>query len=88
MRVIRRPAFQGHPVPKTAGLPQGPFPAEVLSPPVVTYDDTDPDNIYPPGATAQNNYRGVDLYRCKSCSATLTEDQLDGHDCESDHGQS
>lgn len=87
MRVIRRPAFQGHAVPETAGRPQGPFPSEVLAPPVITYDDSDPDNIYPPGATAQNNYRGVTMYRCRDCSATLTEDQLEDHACEVDHGQ-
>lgn len=86
MRVIRRPAFQGHAIPATAGPARGPFPSEILAPPSVTYEDSDPDNIYPPGATAQNNYRGMTLYRCRVCDATLTEDDLDAHSCESADG--
>jgi hypothetical protein len=82
MRVIRKAAFQGHSFPTTRTKAWGPFPVEVLAEPVITYDDTDPDNIYPPGASAQNNYQGVPLYRCRDCSATLTGDQLDDHICE------
>lgn len=88
MRVIRRPAYQGHAVPETAGRPKGPFPSEVLAPPVITYDDNDPDDIYPPGATAQNNYQGVILYKCRACAATVTEEQMDAHRCQVDNGES
>lgn len=34
------------------------------------------------GATAQNNFRAPKRYRCRECSATLFEDELDAHDCE------
>lgn len=88
MRVIRRPAYQGHAIPATAGRPHGPFPAEILAAPVVTFDDNDPDDIYPPGATAQNNYRGVPLFRCRHCDAVMTEEQTGDHFCEGLDGQS
>ena len=87
MRVIRRAAVQGHAVPATASYPKGPFPAEVLAPPVVTHDDTDPDVLYPPGATAQNNYQGVRMFRCKLCGELVTEEQIASHQCEDVDGE-
>jgi len=88
VRVIRKPAFQGHAIPATAHRPNGPFSSEMLAEPVITYDDTDPDDYYPPGATAQNQYRGLKTYVCNYCSAQVLENELEGHVCGGDHGES
>lgn len=82
MRVIRKPAYQGHAVPKTAMSPRGPFPAEVMAAPVVTYDDDPSDEILPIGATAQNDYLGPTYLRCTLCEAIVLEDDAPFHDCE------
>jgi hypothetical protein len=79
VRVIRRPAFQGHAIPTTAGYPRGPFDADVLAPPVIVHED--PVDDMPVGATAQNGYRGVDLFDCTLCGAVVTEDGKAGHRC-------
>jgi len=88
VRVIRKQAFQGHAIPLTAHRPNGPFSSEVLAEPVITYDDTDPDDFYPPGATAQNQYRGLKTYVCNNCSEHVLEDSLSGHACVGEHGES
>lgn len=86
MRVIRRQAYQGHAVPSTASHPRGPFPAEVLAPPVIVYDDTDPDVLMPLEANAQNNYQPETVYVCNLCDARVVESMLDEHRCEDLHG--
>ena len=82
MRIIRKPAYQGHAVPQTAMSPRGPFPAEVLAGPVVTYDEDPSDETLPQGATAQNDYRGIRYLRCTGCGEIVREDDADSHQCE------
>ena len=78
MRVIHIEAEQGHAVPKTVMGARGPFgkyePARSA--------DENPSDPYPSGATAQNGMRGVVLYDCNNCGATVREDNLDSHECE------
>ena len=87
MRVIRKPAYQGHAIPTRAGYARNPFEAEVLAQPTIVTDDNDPDVLYPPGATAQNDYRGLQFYRCRECGMTVSEDDLDNHVCEDFDGE-
>ena len=84
MRVIRTPAYQGHAVPKTAGHARGPFNPEILADPVIVVDEPEPE---PYGATAQNDYRGLKLYRCTYCGDTVTEEEIDAHYCEAGDGE-
>lgn len=78
MRVIRRPAYQGHALPTTVGYPRNPFDPAVVATPRVVHQDQDPE---PYGATAQNGYLGLALYRCSFCGETVTEDEVDAHSC-------
>lgn len=87
MRVIRKAAYQGHAVPATAGYPRGPFNPEILAQPVIVFDDNDPDDVFPPGATAQNGYRGVQMFRCRDCGAIVREEDVESHRCEVDDGE-
>lgn len=87
MRVIRKPAYQGHAVPQTASAPRGPFSPEVLAPSVIVFDDTDPDLLYPLGATAQNDYQAPQYFRCRLCGEVMAEDEMDAHYCEETDGQ-
>jgi 5-methylcytosine-specific restriction endonuclease McrA len=64
-----------------ASMPKGPFPAEVLAEPEIVYDDNDPDVLYPPGATAQNNYAPPKLYQCRYCGSVVNEYELEHHVC-------
>lgn len=82
MRVVRRAAFQGHAVPETAGRPRGPFSPEVLAKPVISDEVITSDNPFPPGATSQNDFRGVPHYRCRYCQEIIPEYALDAHVCE------
>lgn len=81
MRVIRRMAYQAHAVPSTGGYARGPFPAEIMAPSEIVYEDADPDMDYSPYATAQNNYQPPPSYRCRMCEAILQEEDLDSHIC-------
>ena len=78
MRVVRRPAVQGHAIPATAHRPQGPFPAEILAPNEVISED---EEQIDPRANAQNMYRAPGLVRCTRCGEVMTEDVTDGHRC-------
>jgi hypothetical protein len=80
VRVLRRAATQAHAVPQTASHPKGPFSTEVLAKPVVVHEDHD-DNPYPFGATAQNDYRGTRMYRCKNCLGVVAEYEVESHTC-------
>lgn len=81
MKVIRRPAVQGHAIPQTAHRPQGPFPAEILAPnPIESVEPDDPD----PWANAQNNYTSPTWLRCRACGEVMTEDEADAHWCGDD----
>jgi hypothetical protein len=78
VRIIRRPAVQGHAIPNKASYASNPFPVEILRPnPVVDVVDDTPS----PYANAQNDYREPKYYRCRSCEEIFTEDEVDGHHC-------
>lgn len=79
MRVIRRPAVQGHAIPATAHQPKGPFPPEILAPNVVISES---EEEIDPRANAQNLYRSPSLVRCTLCGDIMTEDVTDSHVCE------
>lgn len=87
MHVIRRQAYQGHAVPATGGYPRGPFPPEVMASSVIIEDDNDPDVLYPPGATAQNDYTPTRMFRCNYCGASVAEHDTEHHACEEPHGE-
>jgi hypothetical protein len=42
----------------------------------------DPTEALPPGATAQNRYRGPGDYICSLCGTRLHGDELDDHNCQ------
>ena len=78
MRILRRPAVQGHAIPATAHRPNGPFPPEVLAANPVEFAEADePD----PLANAQNDYTAPRMVRCTLCGEVLMEDETDGHGC-------
>jgi hypothetical protein len=78
MRMIRRPAVQGHDIPTTAHAPRGPFPQELLTPsPVVTIEEELPD----PRANAQNHFQAPSLVRCRLCGEVMYSDETDMHGC-------
>lgn len=80
MHIVRRAAYQGHAIPSKAGYSRGPFNPEVLAEPVIEHSPEPPQEM-PYGATAQNGYRGVPLFRCRLCGGVETEDSLDTHYC-------
>jgi hypothetical protein len=86
MKITRVQAIQAHPVPKRVYEPRGPFPEHIFDEPEIVdeYQVEQDENgtEYDLGATAQNNYRPVKHYRCKSCDAKVTAIQLDSHVCE------
>ena len=57
MRIQRIETKQGHPVPKSAHHPRGPFPPEMMQKPTVITDYKPLDDEIPVGGTAQNDYR-------------------------------
>jgi hypothetical protein len=79
MRIVRIPAFQGHAIPSKAGYPVGPFNPEVLAPSQIVVDEGEPQ--FPYGATSQNGFQGLKLYRCTYCGDTVTEEEIDAHYC-------
>jgi len=84
MRIERIVTRQGHPVPKAAYSPKGPFPPEIfLEPEIIT--DYEPQTYggapIPDGGTAQNNFQAVKKFTCNVCSLILEEQYLDSHIC-------
>lgn len=77
MRVIHRQAEQGHLVPQQVMEARGPFGR--YEPKVVSLDAVDE---FPPGATAQNGMREIQMYQCRLCDGIVREDDLNTHDCE------
>lgn len=75
MKLIRKFAIQGHPVPANSSRPLGPFPPEVLSQPQVEYGNEHSDSLHEALDT-------VRLFRCRDCDEVLYRDQLDNHTCE------
>ena len=86
MHIERIKTKQGHPVPKTAHAPKGPFPPELFEQPEVVVDYTpQPDGgeeDMPLGSTAQNDFKPIRWFRCKSCRDLVPEPQLGTHMCE------
>lgn len=78
MKIIRRPAVQGHEIPQTAHQPKGPFPAELFhSNPIESVEPDDAD----PWANAQNDYTSPTWLRCRACGDVMTESEADTHEC-------
>ena len=92
MHIERIKTKQGHPVPKTAGSPKGPFPPELFEPPVVIANYTPQpdggDEDMPVGSTAQNNFKPIKWFRCKSCKDIIPEHKLSNHNCGEEDGES
>lgn len=82
MHVIRRNAKQGHAIPSTASAPLGPFPYEIMVQSQIVIDNNDPDFLYPPNATAQNNYAPPKIFRCTYCEELVHEYETEFHKCE------
>jgi hypothetical protein len=78
MRIIRRPAVQGHAVPVTAYTHRPPFAPEILAGnPVEGVPLPDDD----PRLNAQNNYLPPRMMRCTYCETVMSEDETDDHRC-------
>jgi len=75
VKVIRKFAVQGHPVPATAHGPVGPFPPEILQEPQVEYGNEHSDSLH-------EALDSVRLFKCRHCDEVLYKDQLDIHECE------
>lgn len=75
MKVIRKFAVQGHPVPLQAHSPRGPFPPELYFQPKAEMEHEHADSLH----------EGLDdmrLFRCRDCGVVLYEAELTNHDCE------
>ena len=84
MRVERIATRQGHPVPKTAHSPRGPFPSELLAQPELVSEYTpqpDGNNDAPIGGTAQNNFAALKWFKCRVCNEILREMDIAEHIC-------
>lgn len=79
MKVIRKFAMQGHPVPSAVHSPRGPFPPEVLAQPQMEVDPQHSDSLH----VALDNTR---FFKCRACEEVLLETDLDNHDCEEING--
>jgi hypothetical protein len=84
-RITRIQTKQGHPVPRTALPPRGPFPSELYTsqPVVETYVGISGNGSpeVPAEGTAQNNFTPYKWYRCKLCSELVRQDALADHIC-------
>lgn len=82
MRIQRIETKQGHPVPKSAHHPRGPFPPEMLKTPEVITEYQPLDDEIPVGATAQNNYTEPKRFICKFCEEMVYQHQIPDHKCD------
>lgn len=86
MKITRVRAVQAHPVPDKVHEPRGPFPDHLFDEPEINteyeseYDEAGAE--YELGATAQNNYKPVKHFRCRTCHARVVSTDLDIHTCE------
>lgn len=81
MRIERVVTKQGHPVPKSAHSPKGPFPSELFVEPKVITDYESFDTEIPRGATAQNNFKSPRMFRCSYCTVVVLEHEMPNHTC-------
>lgn len=72
---------QGHPVPKTAHSPKGPFPPELTKEPEIVTDYVPFDEDVPIGGTAQNNFVEPKIFKCRLCNQFLYENKIPDHIC-------
>jgi hypothetical protein len=98
MRIYKVKTVQAHYVPPSVYYPDLEFdeddnlvidnlldPSLHNNPEVVEHGDAEGfegSSNLPDGATAQNNYREIKMYRCKFCRARVSEGDLDIHDCD------
>ena len=75
MKLIRKFAVQGHPVPLQAHSPRGPFPPEILAGPQMDWEDYHSDSLH-------EDFDDMRLFKCRDCGEVLYEAELDNHDCE------
>ena len=75
MKLIRKFAVQGHPVPDKSHYPVGPFPPEVLKKPEMEGITEHSDSLH----EALDDVR---LFRCRDCGEVLYREGLDIHECE------
>lgn len=89
MRIERIATKQGHPVPKQAVSPKGPFPQELFQRPdvIVDYVSNDGGGDNTIGGTAQNNFSPLKYFRCKLCSLVMSEREVPDHVCEDENGK-
>jgi hypothetical protein len=70
MRIIKRQAYQAHPVPSHAYYPpQDPLEPDITQQPV-------------PNAEEEDNYEEERAFRCKNCDDVVFESEMSRHDCE------
>ena len=86
MKITRVKAVQAHPVPDRVHEPRGPFPDHIFDEPEINTEYSSEDDEaginFEPGATAQNNYKPVKYYRCKTCQVRVTYEGTETHVCE------
>ena len=82
MRIERIQTKQGHPVPKSAHNPKGPFPPELYKPTEVITDYIPFDVDIPVGATAQNDFQEPKIFKCRFCQQFVYEHKIPDHICE------
>ena len=92
MYIERIKTKQGHPVPKSSGYAQGPFPPELFKQPELISNYTpQPDGGHedmPVGGTAQNNFQPVKWFKCKTCKDIIAQSHLGSHTCGEIDGES
>jgi hypothetical protein len=82
MRIQRVITKQGHPVPKVAGNPKGPFPPELYQKAELITEYYSVDDENPIGGTAQNNFTEPRLFKCRFCDEIMYEHKTGNHMCE------
>jgi len=85
-RIQKIATKQGHPIPKSLGYAQGPFPPELYrSLPVIEEYEPETGNggpEIPEGGTAQNGFRELAWYKCRYCLEVISENDIHSHHCE------
>jgi hypothetical protein len=84
MKTTRVKAKQAHPVPNKVTNPTGPFPRELFKESKIV-DDYQPalneDGMdFEKGATAQNNFKPLNLY-CGDCNSKVLSTKTHEHEC-------
>ena len=72
MKVIRKFAVQGHPVPEMAYRPTGLFAQEVLARPKIRHSDDE----------SEMDPNGFRMFLCRECGEVVPWDDINDHECE------